>query len=241
MKYALVTGGTKGIGKAISNVLIEKGYFVIINYANDDEVANTIFKELNFRFPNHSCLIKADLSHHENINDFCQKIRNVTDHLDVLILNAGMTDRTPFGETEYKTLLSVFETNLFSPYFIIHELHTIMSKNSSIIITGSVMGIYPHSMSVSYGVSKAAVHALVENLVKFLAPLSIRINAIAPGFIDTEWQKDKSVDIRKNIENKIAIKRFGTTQEVAEAILFLISNKYINGEIIKIDGAYSYK
>lgn len=241
MKYALVTGGTKGIGKAISKSLLEKDYFVILNHATDDESANETVIELNNQYPNKLKLIKEDLSKQENIAIFCKKVKELATNIEVLVLNAGKTDRSPFGETDYHTWLNVFETNLFAPYFIIQELNSIMPQGSSIIITGSAMGIYPHSLSVAYGVSKSAVHALVKNLVKFLAPLKIRINAIAPGFIETDWQKKKPDEIKKNIEKKISLNRFGTPEEIANTAMFIISNKYINGEILKIDGAYSYE
>lgn len=240
MKYALVTGGTKGIGKAISFALLEKGYFVIINYSNDDENANLTIKEFDSQYLDRTSLIKEDLSDQKNIKGFCHKIKNLTSQLDVMILNAGKTDRSPFGEIDYQIWLSVFETNLFAPFFIIQELHNIMPQGSSILITGSVMGIYPHSLSVSYGVSKAAVHTMVKNLVKFLAPMNIRINAIAPGFVETEWQKNKPVELKKSITNKIALNRFGTPEEIANSAMFIISNNYINGEILKVDGGYSY-
>ncbi|HAQ17675.1 MAG TPA: short-chain dehydrogenase [Prolixibacteraceae bacterium] len=240
MKYALVTGGTKGIGKAISQALLERNYFVILNYANDDDSANETYIELNKQYSDQLRIIKEDLSQPENIAIFCNKVKEITKSIEVLVLNAGKTDRSSFGETDYNTWLSVFETNLFAPYFIIQELNSIMPWDSSIIVTGSVMGIYPHSMSISYGVSKAAVHAMVKNLVKFLSPFGIRINAIAPGFIETEWQKNKPDEIKKNIERKISLSRFGTPEEIAEAVIFLIHNKYINGEILKVDGAYSF-
>jgi len=239
MKYALVTGGSKGIGKAISLILLKKGYFVILNYANDDEIANATFLELNKDYTHRVKLIKEDLSQHGNIENFCKKIKEITQHLEVLVLNVGKTDRTSFGKIDYHSFLNVFETNLFVPFFLIQEIYTIMPKGSSIVMTGSSMGNYPHSTSVAYGVSKAAVHALTVNMVKFLASNEIRINAIAPGFIDTEWQKIKSDEIRQNIEKKIALKRFGTSAEVAQATMLLIDNKYINGEILKIDGGYS--
>jgi 3-oxoacyl-[acyl-carrier protein] reductase len=241
MKYALVTGGTKGIGKAISFALLEKGYFVIINFSTDDENANLTIKEFDSQYPDRVSLIKEDLSDQENIKGFCRKIKNLTSQLDVMILNAGKTDRSSFGEIDYHTWLSVFEINLFAPFFIIQELHNIMPLGSSIVITGSAMGIYPHSMSISYGVSKAAMHAMVINLVKFLAPLNIRINAIAPGFIETEWQKNKPVELKKSIENKIALNRFGTPEEIANSAMFIISNNYINGEILKVDGGYCFE
>jgi len=96
-------------------------------------------------------------------------------------------------------------------------------------------------MSLAYGVTKAAVHALTQNLVKFLAPYNIRVNAVAPGFVDTEWQKNKPLEIRQSIESKIAMGRFCTPEEVAGIYKMLIENTYINGSIIVADGGYSYK
>jgi len=102
------------------------------------------------------------------------------------------------------------------------------------------MALSPHSLSLAYGVSKAAVHAMVQNLVKFLSPMDIRVNAVAPGFIDTEWQKTKPDEIRNRIAQKIALKRFGTPEEVAQAFLFLIENPYANGEVLSLNGGYDY-
>jgi 3-oxoacyl-[acyl-carrier protein] reductase len=90
-------------------------------------------------------------------------------------------------------------------------------------------------------VTKSAVHALTKNLVKFLTPYHIRVNAIAPGFVDTEWQKNKPQEIRRNIENKLASGRFCLPEELADVYKLLIENQYINGEIIVVDGGYSYK
>jgi 3-oxoacyl-[acyl-carrier protein] reductase len=103
------------------------------------------------------------------------------------------------------------------------------------------MGIEPHASSLSYGVTKSAVHALTQNLVKFMVPYQLRVNAIAPGFVDTDWQKNKPEDVRRNIENKIALGRFCMPEEIAEVYQMLIENKYFNGEIITFDGGYSYK
>ena len=241
MKRALVTGGTKGIGKAIVQDLLGKGYTVIINYANDDVTANLTYHELIERHPGHISMQKEYLGGHENTLAFCEKIKKITPQLDVLVLNAGQTDRDSFGQTVYQNWLSVFETNLFAPYFIIQELHPIMPQGSAIIFTGSSMGLYPHSLSVSYGVSKAGVHALVKNLVKFLAPFKIRINAIAPGFVDTDWQTQKPEWLKEKIKNKIALHRFCTPQEVSAMAMQIIENDYLNGEIIHLDGGYDFE
>jgi 3-oxoacyl-[acyl-carrier protein] reductase len=103
------------------------------------------------------------------------------------------------------------------------------------------MAVYPHSVSLAYGISKSAVHALVKNLVKFLTPYEIRVNGVAPGFVDTDWHKDKPAHIKSNIMNKISLKRFAKPEEIASAFLFIIQNQYLNGEIIAIDGGYSYE
>jgi 3-oxoacyl-[acyl-carrier protein] reductase len=103
------------------------------------------------------------------------------------------------------------------------------------------MSQYPHSVSLSYGISKAAIHSLVKNLVKFLIPYEIRVNCVAPGFVDTEWQKDKPAEVRANILKKISLKRFAKPEEIASVYLFIINNQYLNGEIIEIDGGYSYE
>jgi len=85
------------------------------------------------------------------------------------------------------------------------------------------------------------MHALVQNLVKFMAPYKIRVNAIAPGFVDTDWQKTKPAEIRRNIENKIALERFCDPDELAEIYKLIVENNYLNGEIITVSGGYSYK
>jgi Dehydrogenases with different specificities (related to short-chain alcohol dehydrogenases) len=103
------------------------------------------------------------------------------------------------------------------------------------------MGIQPHSVSLAYGVTKASVHALVRNLVKFFTDKQIRVNAVAPGFVDTEWQKTKPAEIRENITRKVAAGRFCTPEELTDVYMMLIGNQYMNGEIVVCDGGYSYR
>jgi len=241
MKHALVTGGTKGIGKSIAKELLKNGYLTILNYSSDDENANKVLEELSYEFPQQIKLVKGDLSSIANIDVFCMEVKVITQTLDVLILNAGITDRSTFLEITKETWCKVIDTNITIPFFIIQNLVLVMTTDSSIVFTGSAMGIYPHSSSLAYGVTKSAIHALVRNLVKFLSPYKIRINALAPGFIDTDWQANKSPELRGKIESKIGLKRFGTTGEVADACLFLIRNKYINGAVILLDGGYNFK
>ena len=131
--------------------------------------------------------------------------------------------------------------NLTTPLFLVQRFLPVLSKGSNIIFTGSSMAVFPHSVSLSYGISKSAVHAMVKNLVKFLIPFDIRVNCVSPGFVDTEWQKDKSPEIRESIMKKISLNHFARPEEVASVYLFIIDNQYLNGEIITIDGGYSYQ
>ncbi|MDR1937015.1 MAG: SDR family oxidoreductase, partial [Tannerellaceae bacterium] len=135
----------------------------------------------------------------------------------------------------------VFFGNVHFPVFLLQRIVGLINRGGSVVFTGSLMGIQPHSVSLAYGVTKSAVHAIVKNMVKFLSPYGIRVNGVAPGFVDTEWQKNKPAEIRRNIEDKIALKRFCDPAELAEVYRMLIENSYFNGEVIVADGGYSYK
>ena len=234
MKRALVTGSTKGIGLAITEKLIEKGYFVYMNYAHDDGAANMVrFAAKRYR------IIKADLSTVAGARVLIDSILSDEITLDCIVLNAGATCHKAFGDIVYDDWNDVMNANVNIPFLIGQNLNPIMTEYGSIVIIGSDMGIYPHAVSSAYSVSKAASHMLTRSLVKEFAKKSIRINALAPGFIDTDWQKEKPGWLREKIESKIALKRFGSADEVAGACMFLIENTYVNGAILQVDGGYS--
>lgn len=241
MIYSIVTGGTKGIGKEICRKLLIHGYSVIAVYSNDDTSALLTKKEFGTEFPDLFFLIKCDLSDTENISDLFSEVSLITQSVDVLILNAGKTIRKGIADMTIGEWNSVLSVNLTTPIFLIQRFLPILNRGSNIIFTGSSMTVFPHSVSLSYGITKSAVHALVKNLVKFLTPYEIRVNCVAPGFVDTEWQKEKPAEVRQNIMKKISLKRFAKPEEVASVYLFIISNQYLNGEIIAIDGGYSYE
>ena len=236
MKYALVTGSTKGIGLAISSELATRGYFVYIHYAYDDMAAEKV------SFPQESHRkIKADLSSPAGVEILTEHIINDSIELDCLVLNAGATCRTPYGQIQYDDWNAVMNVNVNAPFFICQKLYPVIKNAGSIVIIGSGMGIHPHAVSSAYSVSKAAAHMLARSLVKDFADHKIRVNAIAPGFIDTDWHGEKPQWLREKIESKIALRRFGTTKEVAEACMFLIENTYVNGSVLQIDGGYDFE
>lgn len=241
MKYAVVTGSTKGIGKAIAIKLLNEGYFVIVNYANDESAA-TAFSDEVAEYRGQFAIIKCELSSYENAQEFMNKIGAITQNIDCLILNSGVTDRSLFHEITQADWEHVINTNLNVPFYLVQGLcDKITTDCGRIIFIASILGKYPHAMSLSYAVSKAGVIQMMRNLVKEFSSRRITVNAVLPGFVDTSWQLNKTVEQRKRIEDKIALHRFAQPNEIADLCWSVINNQYINGSELYIDGGYSFK
>ncbi|WP_035647889.1 SDR family NAD(P)-dependent oxidoreductase [Flavobacterium sp. ASV13] len=240
MKTALITGGTKGIGSAIAERLLNENWNIILTYFSDDDAASRIQEYFVSSYPKSRIILLkvdcGDLNELDLIDDYLVK-NNI--YLDALLFNAGATDRTVFGEINFENWQRVFDVNVNFPMFLLQKTSPRLNNGATVVFTGSLMGIHPHSVSLSYGVTKAAVHALVKNLVKVFASQKVRINAVAPGFVNTEWQQLKPHEQKENINKKIALGRFCEPSELTDAYLFLINNKYVNGEVLTIDGGYS--
>lgn len=239
-KYVLITGGTKGIGKAVAACLGKSGYNLLLTYASDEDTANSTREEL-LALSVDVRLIKADIAKTESINDISAFLNTYDLHLDSIVFNAGLTCRDSFENLRIEDWERVFYANVHFPVFLLQQIISRISAGGSIVFTGSAMGIEPHSVSLAYGVTKSAVHAMVKNLVKFLVPYNVRVNGVAPGFVDTEWQKNKPKEIRQNIERKVSLGRFCDPDELAGVYKMLIENSYFNGEVVVVDGGYSYK
>lgn len=241
MNIVLVTGGTKGIGKAIVLKYLHQGCYAIITYSSDDETAELFQRELDVNYKDKYEIIKAALSKIEEVKIMCNIIRCKYRKIDYLILNAGATNRNSFSDMTIDEWNYVINVNLTMPFFIVQSLVDCIIKGGSILFIGAVMGIYPHAISIPYAVSKAGVHMLSRQLVKHLAPYKITVNTIAPGFVDTPWQKSKPLEQRIRIENKIALKRFALPEEIAQLCWDISQNAYINGSLLEIDGGYCYE
>lgn len=231
MKYAVVTGGTSGIGLGVVKMLISKGYYVFATYVGPkptDEIEN--FEP-----------IRIDQSSRRDVYDFISYIKSKTAHLDCLVCNAGVTVRKSFTSTEDNDWDFMMEVALNSHFIMVREFYPIIPNGSRIIFTGSQMGLMPHAMVLAYGVSKAAIHALTKNLVKEFEGTGTTVNAIVPGFVETPWQKEKPEGIKQNIYRKTAIHRFAMVEEIVDAYRFCIDNPFVNGSLIEVNGGYNFK
>ena len=240
-RNALITGGTKGIGKAVAICLAKAGYDLLLTCYSDTEKEIQTAEVACKSYGVNVTILEADISHKRSIEDITRWLSSKSIELDAVVFNAGLTYREKFESMALDEWERMFFANVHFPVFLLQQIVGRIKPAGSVVFTGSLMGIEPHATSLSYGVTKSAVHSLTKNLVKFLTPYHIRVNAIAPGFVDTEWQQNKPPEIRRNIENKLALGRFCTPEELADVYKLLIENQYINGEIIVVDGGYSYQ
>lgn len=231
MKTAIVTGGTSGIGLGVAKMLLSKGYKVFATYVGAD------FTEIIENFEP----VKVNQCCREELYSFITRVKEECKTIDCIVCNAGMSIRKSFTETTDNDWDMQMEVAVNSHYILVRELYCLIPNDSRIIFTGSQMGLMPHAMVLSYGVTKAAVHALAKNLVKEFEGTGTTVNAIVPGFVETPWQKEKPEEIKQNIYRKTAIHRFATVDEVVDAYRFCIDNSFVNGSLIEVNGGYSYK
>ena len=237
MKTALVTGATKGIGRGVATFLLARGYRVIGSYAHDDEAARAFEAEAGA----HLTLVKANQANRAETYALAERVKALTTSLDCIVCNAALTIRKDFCQTTDADWDAMFEVSIHAHVILLRELFAQTAHGARILFTGSAMGVHPHATVLGYGVTKAAVHALVKNLVKVYASKEATVNAIAPGFVETEWQQTKSQEIRENIYRKTALHRFAQVEEVTNAFAFCLDNAFVNGSIIEVDGGYAYQ
>ncbi len=231
MKYAVVTGGTSGMGLGVAKMLLAKGYYVFATYVGPDVEE----KPENFE------ILNIDQSKRDDVYRFINYVKSQTDHLDCLVCNAGVSIRRGFTEMKDNEWDAMMEVAVNSHYIMCREFYPIIPEGSRILFTGSQMAIHPHATVLAYGVTKSAVHALVKNLVKEFEGTGTTVNAIVPGFVETPWQKEKPEEIKQNIYKKTAIHRFASVDEIVDAFRFCIDNPFVNGSLIEVNGGYCFK
>ena len=237
MKTAIITGASRGIGRGVASMLSQRGYRVIASYAHNEQAAREAEQELGPEV----LYFQADHADRTQTYRFIDFIRQHTDRIDCMVCNAGITIRHSFTETTDDDWDAMMEVGVNAHMIMLRELMPLIQPDSRILFTGSAMGCYPHATVLGYGVMKGAVHAMMKNLVKVFEPLQTTVNAIAPGFVETDWQKEKPDHVRQNICQKTAIHRFSSIEETVQAYAFCLDNPFVNGAVINIDGGYSYQ
>ncbi len=235
-KLAFITGGSRGIGKAIALELASAGYDIVINYAGNVEAANQTVEEIK-KIATKAEAYKFDVSNQAEVEENIAKIIEKYERIDVLVNNAGITRDDLFIRMNEEKWSSVINTNLNSAFYVTKPVVKLMMKQrfGSIINTTSVVGIYGNIGQANYSAAKAGLIGFTKSLAKELGARNIRVNAVAPGFIATDMTKNLS-----NIEEYlklISLKRLGTAQDVAKAVKFLAADSdYITGQVLEVDG-----
>lgn len=232
---ALVTGGSRGIGKACAIELAKAGYDIVINYAGNEEAANKTVSEIKDLGQN-AVAKKFDVSNKEAVDTAIEEIIKEFGRIDVLVNNAGITRDNLFMRMKEEEWLSVINTNLNSAYFVTNPVSKIMIKQRSgaIVNMASVSGVYGNAGQANYSAAKAGMIGFTKSLAKELASRNIRVNAVAPGFIQTDMTKDLPVD---KIVERIPLKTLGKPEDIAKTVKFLaVDANYITGQVIGVDG-----
>jgi 3-oxoacyl-[acyl-carrier protein] reductase len=235
-KYALVTGASGGIGKAIARQLIEQGYGVYLHYFKNKESVQELANELKV---DSIFLVEADLSKPNGVR---QLLNQVHHPIQALILNSGNTHFGLITDMDDTLVNEMVQLHCTSPFLLAKSLVSpmIRNKNGSILLITSVWGQVGASCEVLYSMLKGGQNTFVKALAKELAPSNIRVNGVAPGAINTSMLEYIHEEDKKELENEIPMGRIGEPEEVANVVTFLLSEKasYINGQIVSVNGAW---
>lgn len=243
-KVVLITGGSRGIGKSTAIEFAKNGYNIIINYLSDDKSAEHIKSFLVENYDVDVMTYKCDVKDELKVKCMVEDIINYFGRIDVLVNNAAIAIDTLVEDKNKDDFKKILDTNLIGPFILSRSVAKVMMKNKkgSIINVSSTNAIDTYyEYSLDYDASKAALISLTHNLAKYYAPY-IRVNAVAPGWVDTDMNKNLSLDYIKKECEDIYLKRFGKPEEIAKAIYFLASDNasYITGEVLRVDGGYNH-
>lgn len=238
-KTAVVTGGSRGIGKSISLKLASLGANIVVNYTSNSERANKVVDEIK-GLGREAVAIKADVSNPEDVKSFVKEINNHFDSIDILVNNAGVTKDTLLIRMKNEDWDKVLNINLKGTYLCTKLIGKKMMKQRSgkIINIASVVGIMGNAGQSNYAASKAGVIGFTKSIAKEFAPRGINVNAVAPGFIETDMTDALPDGVKEEYSKNIPLGRLGTPEDVSNVVAFLSSKEanYITGQVINIDG-----
>ena len=235
----IITGGAKGIGKNIAEILAIKGYNVLLNYNKSENEAIKIKEDLKGKGINIETF-KADVSKREEVQELKKFALEKYKNIDVLINNAGISQVKLFTDITDEDWKYMLDTNLNSVFYTIQEIapNMIHNKKGCIINISSIWGTVGASCESHYAVSKAGIDALTKSLAKEFGPSNIRVNSIAPGIINTDMNRMLTIEEKQDIINEIPMERIGEPSDITKCIEWLIEENYTTGQIIHINGGW---
>ena len=238
-KVALITGGTRGIGREIAKKFAKEGCNLVLNYVSDNTDVEKIKSEFN-EYGIDVLVLKADVSVFSDCENLVKEAIAKFGKIDILVNNAGITKDTLIAMMKEDAFDKVIDVNLKGTFNVTKNVVPYMMKkrNGNIINISSVVGVVGNAGQSNYAASKAGIIGFTKSLAKELAPRNIRVNAVAPGFIDTDMTSVLSDKVKENINLQIPLKRMGKAGEVANVVSFLANDEssYITGQVINVDG-----
>ena len=240
-KVAFVTGSTRGIGKQIAKTLAKEGFDIAINYRTEESSYEDVIKEIENENDSIKCIaVKGDVASFEDCENMVKNIIDTYGKIDVLVNNAGITRDMLLLRMKEKDFRDVIDVNLVGTFNLTKcvSSYMIKAKSGRIINISSVVGISGNGGQSNYAASKAGIIGFTKSIAKELASRNILVNAVAPGFIQTKMTDVLSDAVKESILEQIPLRKFGTTEDVANVVKFLASedSSYITGQVINVDG-----
>ncbi len=245
-KTALVTGASRGIGRATAAALASAGAHVLVHYGRSEREAESLVSAIRSQ-GGRADAIRADLGSAEGATLLAKEVRSIVgDRLDVLVLNAGISKAARLADYTVEEFDNLFATNVRSPFFLVQQLLPLLGDGSNIVVISSLgshavvgkPGVDNPSI-LAYASTKGALETLVKNWAAILGPQGIRVNAVAPGVIDTDMSNFTKTEAGRELTLAMqALKRIGKPEDVADVVAFLASDKsrWITGASIPVDG-----
>ncbi|WP_433969350.1 SDR family NAD(P)-dependent oxidoreductase [Tunturiibacter gelidiferens] len=245
-KTALVTGASRGIGRATAVALARAGAYVLVHYGRSAQKAESVVAEIQMK-GGRATAISADLGTSDGAALLAKQVRSIVgDRLDVLVLNAGISKSAAVADYTVEDFDKLFATNVRGPFFVVQQLLPVLGEGSNIVVISSLVarmvvgkpGLENPSI-LAYASTKGALETLIRNWAGILGPSGIRVNAVAPGVIDTDMSNFTKTEAGREVALGMqALKRLGKPEDVADVVAFVVSDgaRWITGASIPVDG-----
>lgn len=237
-RVALVTGGSRGIGRAICLALAGEGALVAINYAVNEDAAHSLVEELGVAGSD-AMAVRADVSRPEDVHRMVEEVERTLGSVEHLVTSAGVAAVQDHREMTYEGWRRLMAVNVDGTYLPVMAVKDTMIElgYGRIVCLASIAGLRPRPQMIAYGTSKAAVVAFVRNCAPAFAP-GIRVNAVAPGLIETDMAADMEEALRQSMIAETALERIGRPEDIADAVSFLLSDRsdFMTGQTLVVDG-----